>query len=37
VEAALGVAWLEELTLDFLEVHGLQSAVQRVQVTVIPQ
>lgn len=31
VEAALEVPWLEEIVLDFLEVHGLQEWVRRVQ------
>eukprot|EP00873_Tetraselmis_striata_P015663 jgi/Tetstr1/435927/TSEL_024809.t1 len=31
VEAALRVPWLEEVALDFLEVHGLQGAVRAVQ------
>jgi len=31
VDAAIAVPWLPEISLDFLEVHGLQAAVQRVQ------
>jgi len=31
VAAAMEVPWLEEVVLDFLEVHGLQLAVQQVQ------
>ena len=31
VDAAVQVPWLTEVGLDFLEVHGLQAAVQRVQ------
>ena len=31
VEAALELPWLKEVTLDFLEVHGLQAAVKAVQ------
>ena len=31
VDAAILIPWLTEVGLDFLEVHGLQAAVQRVQ------
>ena len=30
-EAAIAVPWLQEITLDFLEVHGLREAVKSVQ------
>ena len=32
-EAALLVPWLEEITLDFLEVHGLRDAVKAVRAS----
>ena len=31
VEAAVGIAWLEEIIVDFLEVHGLRSACDMVK------
>ena len=30
-EAAMGIDWIEEIVLDFLEVHGLQKTVRAVQ------
>lgn len=30
-QAACAIAWLEEICLDFLEVHGLREAVRAVQ------
>jgi putative protease len=32
-EAAMAVPWLSEITLDFLEVHGLRDAVKAVQLS----
>ncbi|MEE4661648.1 MAG: U32 family peptidase, partial [Halieaceae bacterium] len=33
VEAALGITWLQEIVLDFLEVHGLKQACERVKAS----
>jgi collagenase-like PrtC family protease len=33
IDAVLGLPWLDEVALDFLEVHGLRDAVKKVQST----